>query len=162
SAAMLTTHSRHATTGIIDYEPGRLIEVPGLGPKRTESIAAAWEQQRAIKEVMVFLQSVEVSTSLAVRIYKKYGDAAIGVVKNEPYRLANEVWGIGFKTADAVARAVGIAHDAPERIKAALQYTLSEAGDAGHCFLPAPNLVADTVELLGLEAAPVARALEEL
>lgn len=162
TAERIVAHFGVETLEVIDADPARLIEVPGLGPKRTESIAAAWEEQRAIKEVMVFLQSVDVSTSLAVRVYKKYGDASIGVVKNEPYRLANEVWGIGFKTADAVARAVGIPHDSPERIKAALQYTLSEAGDGGHCFLPAPNLIADTVELLGLGAEPVARALDEL
>ncbi|GAA2125065.1 ATP-dependent RecD-like DNA helicase [Glycomyces algeriensis] len=162
TAAKITAHFGVQTLEVIDADPARLIEVPGLGPKRTKLIAAAWEEQRAIKEVMVFLQSVEVSTSLAVRVYKQYGDAAIGVVKNEPYRLANEVWGIGFRTADSIARAVGIPHDAPERIKAALQYTLSQASDAGHCFLPAPNLVADTVELLGLEPGPVAKALDEL
>lgn len=162
TAAKIVAHFGARTLEVIDADAARLIEVPGLGPKRTKAIAAAWEEQRAIKEVMVFLQSVEVSTSLAVRVYKQYGDAAIGVVKNEPYRLANEVWGIGFRTADSIARAVGIPHDAPERIKAALQYTLSQASDAGHCFLPAPNLVADTVELLGLEPGPVAQALEEL
>ncbi|MDA1362901.1 ATP-dependent RecD-like DNA helicase [Glycomyces luteolus] len=162
TAAKIVAHFGVETLAVIDADAARLIEVPGLGPKRTKAIAAAWEEQRAIKEVMVFLQSVEVSTSLAVRVYKQYGDAAIGVVKNEPYRLANEVWGIGFRTADSIARAVGIPHDAPERIKAALQYTLSQASDAGHCFLPAPNLVADTVELLGLQAGPVARALDEL
>ncbi|MEU5154327.1 ATP-dependent RecD-like DNA helicase [Glycomyces sp. NPDC021274] len=162
TAAKIVAHFGVKTLEVIDADAARLVEVPGLGPKRTKAIAAAWEEQRAIKEVMVFLQSVEVSTSLAVRVYKQYGDAAIGVVKNEPYRLANEVWGIGFRTADSIARAVGIPHDAPERIKAALQYTLSQASDAGHCFLPAPNLVADTVELLGLEPAPVAAALAEL
>ncbi|THV40107.1 SF1B family DNA helicase RecD2 [Glycomyces buryatensis] len=162
TAEKIVAHFGTDTLDVIDSEPERLIEVPSLGPKRTKAIAAAWEEQRAIKEVMVFLQSVDVSTSLAVRIFKKYGDASIGVVKNEPYRLANEVWGIGFKTADSVARAVGIPHDSPERIKAALQYTLSQASDAGHCFLPAPNLVADTVELLELEAALVSAALGEL
>ena len=85
---------------MIEEEPARLVEVPGLGPKRTQLITAAWEEQKAIKEVMVFLQGVGVSTSLAVRIYKQYGDASIGVVRNEPYRLAADVWGIGFKTAD--------------------------------------------------------------
>ncbi|MQM27302.1 SF1B family DNA helicase RecD2 [Glycomyces albidus] len=162
TAAKIVAHFGTDTLDVIDADASRLAEVPGLGPKRTKAIAAAWEEQRAIKEVMVFLQSVDVSTSLAVRVYKQYGDASIGVVKNEPYRLANEVWGIGFKTADAIARAVGIPEDSPERIKAALQYTLSQASDSGHCFLPAPNLVADTVELLGLPAGPVARALAEL
>src|SRR5437588_2845685 len=100
---------------VIEHEPARLIEVPKLGPKRTKLIAEAWEEQKAIKEVMVFLQGVGVSTSLAVRIYKQYTDAAIGVVRTEPYRLASEVWGIGFKTADTIAQAVGILHDSPQR-----------------------------------------------
>src|SRR6185312_12198995 len=99
---------------IIEEQPARLIEVPGLGPKRTKMIATAWEEQKSIKEVMVFLQGVGVSTSLAVRIYKKYGDSSISVVRNEPYRLAADVWGIGFKTADTIARSVGIPHDSPE------------------------------------------------
>ena len=89
----------------------------GLGPKRTKKIADAWEEQKAIKEVMVFLSGVGVSTSLAVRIYKKYADASISVVRNEPFRLASEVWGIGFKTADTIAQAVGIPHDSPQRIQ---------------------------------------------
>jgi exodeoxyribonuclease V alpha subunit len=110
---------------VIESEPARLIEVDGLGPKRTAKIIAAWAEQKAIKEVMVFLQGVGVSTSLAVRIYKKYGDEAISVVRDEPYRLAADVWGIGFKTADTIAAAVGIARDSPERIKAGLAYTLS-------------------------------------
>ena len=122
---------------MIEEEPERLIEVPGLGPKRTAMISAAWEEQKAIKEVMLFLQGVGVSTSLAVRIYKTYRDAAIRVVKNEPYRLASDVWGIGFKTADKIAQSLGIPHDSPERVKAGLQYTLSEASDDGHCYLPA-------------------------
>jgi exodeoxyribonuclease V alpha subunit len=123
---------------VIEDAPGRLVEVDGLGPKRTAMIAHAWAEQKAIKEVMIFLQGVGVSTSLAVRIYKKYGDASSSVVRNEPYRLAADVWGIGFKTADTIAAAVGIARNSPERIKAALAYTLSEAADDGHCYLPAP------------------------
>ena len=105
---------------VIEEEPQRLVEVPGVGPKRTKLVAAAWEEQKAIKEVMVFLQGVRVSTSLAVRIYKKYRDDAISVVRREPYRLAADVWGIGFKTADPIAQAVGIPHDSRERIKAGL------------------------------------------
>src|SRR4051812_7786557 len=132
---------------VIEEEPGRLVEVPNLGPKRTRLITEAWEQQKAIKEVMVFL-GVGVSTSLAVRIYKQYGDASIGVVRAEPYRLAAEVWGIGFRTADAIAAAVGIPHDSPQRIKAGLQFVLSEATGAGHCFLPEPELLAQAVEIL--------------
>ena len=115
-------------------------------------IGRAWEEQKAIKEVMVFLQGVGVSTSLAVRIYKKYGDASISVVRNEPYRLAAEVWGIGFKTADTIAQAVGIPHDSPQRVQAGIQYTLSEAADNGHCYLPEPNLLTDAAQILGVPA----------
>ncbi len=147
---------------IIEAEPGRLVEVGGLGPKRTAMIAAAWAEQKAIKEVMIFLQGVGVSTSLAVRIYKKYGDASVCVVRHEPYRLAADVWGIGFKTADTIAAAVGIAPDSPERIKAGLAYTLSEAADDGHCYLPAPNLVADAAKILDVPSELVALGLDEL
>ncbi len=111
TAERIVEHFGVRTLEVIEADPGRLIEVPGLGPKRTKLIAAAWVEQKAIKEVMVFLQGVEVSTSIAVRIYKKYGDASISVVKNQPYRLAADVWGIGFLTADRIARAVGIPQD---------------------------------------------------
>ena len=147
---------------IIEDSPGRLIEVDGLGPKRTAMITAAWAEQKAIKEVMIFLQGVGVSTSLAVRIYKKYGDASISVVRSEPYRLASDVWGIGFKTADTIAAAVGIARDSPERIKAGLAYTLSEAADDGHCYLPAPNLTGDAAKILDIPAELISPCLDEL
>jgi len=147
---------------VIENSPGRLIEVEGLGPKRTAMITAAWAEQKAIKEVMVFLQGVGVSTSLAVRIYKKYRDDAISVVRDEPYRLAADVWGIGFKTADTIAAAVGIARDSPERIKAGLAYTLSEAADEGHCYLPAPNLLADAAKILDVPADLITPCLDDL
>jgi exodeoxyribonuclease V alpha subunit len=120
---------------VTEDEPGRLVETGGLGPKRTAMITAVWAGQKAIMEVMVFLQGVGTSTSLAVRIYKKYGDAVISVVRDEPYRLAADVWGIGFKTADTITAAVGIARDSPERIKAGLAHTLCEA--AARC--PGPG-----------------------
>jgi exodeoxyribonuclease V alpha subunit len=147
---------------IIDDTPQRLIEVDGLGPKRTAMITAAWAEQKAIKEVMVFLQGVGVSTSLAVRIYKKYGDKSVDVVRAEPYRLASDVWGIGFKTADTIAMSVGIARDSPERIKAGLAYTLSEAADDGHCYLPVPNLIADAAAILEVPAEMIRPCLDEL
>lgn len=150
------------TLEVIEHEPGRLIEVPGLGPKRTKKIAAAWEEQKSIKEVMVFLQGVGVSTSLAVRIYKQYGDGSIGVVRNEPYRLASDVWGIGFLTADRIAQAVGIPHDSPERVKAGLQYALSQSSDQGHCYLPEERLIADGVKLLQVDVGLVIDCLAEL
>jgi exodeoxyribonuclease V alpha subunit len=111
---------------------------------------------------MIFLQGVGVSTSLAVRIYKKYRDASVSVVRHEPYRLAADVWGIGFKTADTIARSVGIAPDSPERIKAGLAYTLSEAADDGHCYLPAPNLITDAAKILDVPADLITPCLDEL
>jgi exodeoxyribonuclease V alpha subunit len=147
---------------IIDDEPGRLIEVPGLGPKRSARIKDAWAEQKAIKEVMIFLQSVGVSTSLAVKIYKKYGDESVETVKQNPYKLASDIWGIGFKTADTIAASVGIAKDSPERIKAGLAYTLSEAADDGHCYLPEPALVTDAAKILAVPAGQIAPLIPDL
>ena len=161
-AERIVEHFGLDTLQIIEDDPDRLVEVPGLGPKRTAKITAAWQEQKAIKEVMVFLQGVGVSTSIAVRIYKKYGDTSIDVVRKEPYRLAADVWGIGFKTADTIAQAVGIPHDSPERVKAGLQYTLSQATDNGHCYLPAPQLVADAVKILEVPAELTTRCLDDL
>ncbi|MFB7448445.1 ATP-dependent RecD-like DNA helicase [Streptomyces sp. NPDC056194] len=161
-ADRITTHFGLDTLDILEESPGRLIEVPGLGPKRTKNITAAWEEQKAIKEVMVFLQGVGVSTSIAVRIYKKYGDASISVVRNQPYRLAADVWGIGFLTADKIAQAVGIPHDSPDRVKAGLQYALSQSSDQGHCFLPEERLISDAVKLLQVDTGLVIECLGEL
>ncbi|MFJ6782444.1 ATP-dependent RecD-like DNA helicase [Streptomyces yangpuensis] len=161
-ADRIVEHFGTDTLDVIEAEPKRLVEVPGLGPKRTKLIGAAWEEQKAIKEVMVFLQGVGVSTSIAVRIYKKYGDASISVVNNQPYRLAADVWGIGFLTADRIAQAVGIPHDSPERVKAGLQYALSQSTDQGHCFLPEEKLIADGVKLLQVDTGLVIECLAEL
>jgi exodeoxyribonuclease V alpha subunit len=158
-AERIVDHFGADTLRVIEEEPGRLVEVPNLGPKRTRLITAAWAEQRAIKEVMVFLQGIGVSTSLAVRIYRQYGDASIGVVRAEPYRLAAEVWGIGFKTADTIAAAVGIPHDSTQRVEAGLQFVLSEATGQGHCFLPETELVARAVDILQVPADLVGHCL---
>jgi exodeoxyribonuclease V alpha subunit len=161
-AERIVDHFGPATLEVIEQAPGRLVEVPGLGPKRTAMITAAWAEQQAIKEVMVFLQGVGVSTSLGVRIYKTYRDEAIEVVRREPYRLAGEVWGIGFKTADQLARSLGIPHDSPQRVKAGLQFALSQATDDGHCYLPETELVTKATELLEVDLGLTGRCLEEL
>ncbi len=150
------------TLRVIEETPGRLREVHGLGPKRAAAIGAAWEQQKAIKDVMVFLQGVGVSTSLAVRIYKTYGDDSVHVVAEDPYRLATDVWGIGFRTADTIARQAGIPHDSPDRVKAGLQFALSEAADAGHCYLPQGGLITEAARLLEVEQSLVGPCLDEL
>lgn len=161
-ADRIVTHFGVDALEVIEHEPQRLIEVPKLGPKRTKLIADAWEEQKAIKEVMVFLQGVGVSTSLAVRIYKQYHDKAIEVVREEPYRLANDVWGIGFRTADLIAKAVGIPHDSPQRVKAGLQFTLSEATNDGNCYLPENELIGDAIKILQVDAGLVIECLAEL
>jgi exodeoxyribonuclease V alpha subunit len=104
------------TLEIIEKTPERLLETPGVGEKRIRMIIEAWETQRAIKEVMLFLQSHGVTTGLATKIYKQYGDGAIGLVRQDPYRLARDIYGIGFLTADKIARSLGLAADSPERV----------------------------------------------
>ncbi len=161
-ADKIVTHFGTDALDVIEHTPERLVEVPKLGPKRTKLIADAWEEQKAIKEVMVFLQGVGVSTSLAVRIYKQYADKAIDVVREEPYRLASDVWGIGFKTADVIAKAVGIPHDSPQRVKAGLQFTLSEATTDGNCYLPEQALIAEAIKILQVDTGLVIDCLAEL
>src|SRR6266508_4035246 len=111
---------------------------------------------------MLFLQGVGVSTSLGVGIYKTYRDEEIDVVRREPYRLSSDVWGVGFKTADQIAQRLGIPHDSPERVKAGVQFALSQASDDGHCYLPEADLLARATELLGVDAELARRCLEEL
>jgi exodeoxyribonuclease V alpha subunit len=161
-AERIVAHFGQDTLRLIEEEPARLVAVPGLGPKRTRMITSAWAEQQAIKEVMVFLQGVGVSTSLAVRIYKRYRDQSIQVVRREPYRLAAEVWGIGFKTADQIAQRLGIPHDSPERVKAGLQFALSQASEDGHCYLPESELVEQATGLLGVDTGLAGRCLQEL
>jgi exodeoxyribonuclease V alpha subunit len=161
-ADKIVTHFGTDALDVIEHTPERLVEVPKLGPKRTKLIADAWEEQKAIKEVMVFLQGVGVSTSLAVRIYKQYADKAVDVVREEPYRLASDVWGIGFKTADVIAKAVGIPHDSPQRVKAGLQFTLSEATTDGNCYLPEQALIAEAIKILQVDTGLVIDCLAEL
>src|SRR5947199_4739444 len=150
------------TFTVIDDDPTRLTEVPGIGPVRAARIAATWAEQRHIREVMAALQGYGVSTSLAVRIYKRFGDQSGRVITKEPYRLAREVWGIGFKTADKIARAVGIAADAPARLQAGVLHVLGAASDEGHTLLPESQLTEQASDLLGVETVPVQEAVAVL
>ncbi len=125
---------------VLDKNPDRLAEVPGIGKSRVASLARAWAEQRAVRDVMVFLQGHGVSPSFAVRIYRKYGADAIRIVSDNPYRLAHDVWGIGFHKADEIARTLGIARDAPTRMQAAVLHVLSEAGERGHVYVPRVEL----------------------
>ncbi|UCG26010.1 MAG: ATP-dependent RecD-like DNA helicase, partial [Chloroflexota bacterium] len=147
---------------VIELETGRLREVPGIGPKRIDGIVKAWEEQRAIKDVMLFLQSHGVSTNLAIKIYKKYGDESLAVVQNTPYRLVKDVYGIGFKTADKIAQSLGLAHDDPGRIEAGIAYTLNRMAEEGHVYVPQEELEPEASEILGLESEKITAVIETL
>ena len=150
------------TLRVIEETPARLREVLGVGAKRVAIITRAWSEQQKIKEVMLFLQSHNVSTGLAVKIYKQYGDDAISVVESDPYRLARDIYGIGFITADKIARELGIAADAPERVAAGVAYVLSQAADEGNVYLPSVELTDRAAELLGVKPGLVQEGIVAL
>ncbi len=150
------------TLNILDQEPDRLREALGVGPKRAASVAQAWEEQMQIRQVMMFLQSHGVSTNLAVKIYKTYGDDALQVVQDDPYQLARDIWGVGFKTADKVAQDLGLPHDAPSRVQAGVAYALSQLADEGHVYVPEEELVTEAVPLLEVEPDLIREAIREL
>jgi exodeoxyribonuclease V alpha subunit len=136
------------TLEIVETQSDRLIEVPGIGKKRVRTIQRAWNEQKAIKEVMLFLQSHGVSTTYAVKIFKQYGDKSIAVVTNNPYQLAADIYGIGFLTADTIARNLGVSPASPFRYRAGITHVLGEAAENGHCFLPQPELLTDAIAKL--------------
>lgn len=147
---------------IIERQPDRLREVPGIGPGRYGAIAAAWQEQKAIKEVMLFLAEHGVSTALAVRIYKHYGDDAIRVIRDDPYRLARDVTGIGFKSADRIAGRMGIPPTSPERAMAGLLHVLWEASEEGHVYLPEDALLQRGAAILDRPADALRPAVDAL
>lgn len=144
---------------IIEADPQRLTEVEGIGPKRVAMIRQAWEQQREIRTVMQFLLGHGVSTTYAVKIFKQYGAGAIKVMEENPYRLASDIFGIGFITADRIAAKLGIAADAPMRIQAGTLYVLHQLADEGHVYYPFEDLVKRSAELLEVEPVAVGTAL---
>ncbi len=148
-----------AVFDVIEQEPGRLREVEGIGPKRAERIAAGWAEQKVVREIMLFLHAHGVGTSRAVRIYKTYGSEAVAIISENPYRLARDIRGIGFKTADQIAAKVGIAKDAMVRVRAGVSYALAEAMDEGHCGLPEDDLLRTGAELLEVSADRLTAAL---
>ncbi|RCJ42732.1 exodeoxyribonuclease V subunit alpha [Nostoc minutum NIES-26] len=152
TAKRIVAHFGLETLEIIENQIERLIEVQGIAKKRINFIKNAWETQKAIKEVMVFLQGHGVSTTYAVKIYKQYGDKAIAKVTENPYQLAADIYGIGFLTADKIARNVGIASDSQFRYCAGLIHALSEAAEDGHCYLPEPELIESAIKLLTTES----------
>ncbi|MCJ7737166.1 MAG: helix-hairpin-helix domain-containing protein, partial [Anaerolineae bacterium] len=143
------------TLSVLDEAPERLSETLGVGAKRSAAIASAWQEQQQIREVMLFLQSHGVTTGLAVKIYKAYGDEALQVVQDNPYRLARDIWGVGFKTADKIAQDLGLPLDAPSRVQAGVAYTLSQLADEGHVYVPEDHLIREGQQLLGVSAEQI-------
>lgn len=155
TAKRIVAHFNLETLDIIETKIDRLIEVPGIGRKRVKMIQSAWNEQKSIKEVMVFLQGHGVSTTYAVKIYKKYGEKSITTVSENPYQLAIDIYGIGFLTADRIARNVGVSPWSKYRYKSGLLHILGEAAEDGHCFLPQPELLKKATELLAINGQEI-------
>ncbi len=150
------------TLDIIDETPHRLLEVPGIGDKRVEKIISCWDLQKSIRSVMIFLRSHQVSPAYAQKIYKTYGDKSIEKVQSNPYALAKEIFGIGFKTADKIANSLGIPLDSPIRIKAAIEHMLWEVSNEGHVCYPKADILQEIATLLNLSSSKVEDAIKEL
>ena len=150
------------TLNVIEEDPDRLLEVPGIGSVRVERIKKSWDDQKEIKNIMLFLQSHDVSTSHATKIYKTYGNESIRVVQENPYRLADEIWGIGFLTADTIAAKMGFGHEQYSRLRSGLLYTLNSLAEDGHCFATREQLVKAGTEMLDVEEKPAQDALEAM
>jgi len=146
---------------VIEQSPARLREIEGIGEVRAKKITSGWADQKIIREIMVFLHAHGVSTSRAVRIFKTYGQDAIAVVRENPYRLASDIRGIGFLSADTIAQKIGIAKDSPLRAQAGVSYALAEASSEGHCGLPHQDLVALAIKLLEIPAPIIEEAIAQ-
>ena len=145
---------------IIEEKPERLMELEGIGKKRREKITSAWSEQKVIREIMVFLQSHGVGTARAVRIYKTYGDQSVEKVRENPYRLALDIHGIGFKTADQLAQQLGIARDSLIRAQAGVRHVLQELAGDGHCAWPFQSLIVDSIKLLEIPENTIREAIQ--
>ncbi len=153
TAKKIVNHFQRDTLDVFENHIEMLTEVPGIAKKKLESISEAWQEHRMVREVMMFLQGHGISTLFAVRIYKKYGDHAIEMVTENPYRLANDFYGIGFFSADNVALSIGLAHDSVQRIMAAIKHILAASREQGHCYLTAIQIIEEVKNLLNFDPA---------
>ncbi len=150
------------TLDIIEHQPERLSEVSGIGAHRASQIRLAWQQQKGVREVLIFLQGHGVSLGQAIKIHRQYGQRALSVIRANPYKLAEDIFGFGFQTADRIAARLGVARDAPDRLAAGLGHALTQAESQGHLYLPEEQLIRRASELLEQPADLVGRALERL
>ena len=161
-AGRIVDRFEKSTLDIIENDIQQLAEVAGIGKKRIAMIAEAWDAQREIRDVMLFLQSHDVSSGYATKIFKQYGNRSIAVVKQNPYRLAADIFGIGFVTADRIAAKMGIAKDAGMRVEAGILYVLHQLADEGNVYFPYEPLISKSCQILEVERKPVSKALGQL
>ena len=150
------------TLDIIEENPDSLIEVPGIGRLRVERIKESWAEQKEIKNIMLFLQSHDVSTAHATKIYKTYGNQSIAIVKENPYRLADDIWGIGFRTADIIAGKMGFGEERFARLRSGIMYALNQLADEGHCYGTREQVLTAAGELLKVDEALLVMTLDEM
>ncbi len=150
------------TLDVIEERPDELLQVEGIGKVRVNRIKSSWQEQKEIKNIMLFLQSHEVSTSHATKIFKTYGSDSIAIVKENPYRLADDIWGIGFKTADSIAEKMGIDKKRFVRLRSGIFYSLNKLAEDGHCYAVREQLIERAKELLGVEDAELEVTLDEM
>ena len=150
------------TLAVIEAEPDRLLEVPGIGRTRVERIKQSWQEQKEVKNIMLFLQSHNVSTAHATKIYKTYGDKSLDVVRENPYKLADDIWGIGFRTADTIAEKLGFERDRFVRLRSGILYTLNQLSNEGHCYATREMLLKTGAELLETDEEKLDKALDEM
>ncbi|MBO5516852.1 MAG: ATP-dependent RecD-like DNA helicase [Firmicutes bacterium] len=150
------------TLNVIEEDPDRLLDVVGIGKVRVERIKKSWQEQKEIKNIMLFLQSHDVSTSHATKIYKTYGNDSIKIVQENPYRLADDIWGIGFKTADTIAEKMGFDHEKYVRLRSGILYTLNKLSEDGHCYATREMLLKTGGELLSVEENVLSMTLDEM
>ena len=162
TAKKIVEHFGKDTIEIIDSNPKRLREIKDIGPKRARQILIAWEEQKQAREIMLFLHSYGVSTNLATKIIRQYGDEAITVVRKDPYKLARDIFGVGFKTADKIAQSLGLPNEHPTRLEAGIVHLLNEAIGDGHVFLPQLELISKAKELLAVGADGLESAITRL
>ncbi len=163
TARKIVRHFGKETLDVFEHDIGRLTEVPGIAHKKLSAISSAWAEHRSVREVMMFLQLHGISTLFAVRIYKKYGDDAIALVRENPYRLATDFYGIGFFSADKIALSLGFADNSPLRIRAAVRHVLSAGREQGHCYLTADQIHAGVHDLLHFNPGDnIDKLLEEM
>lgn len=150
------------TLDVIEETPDELLKVSGIGKVRVDRIKTSWQEQKEIKNIMLFLQSHEVSTSHATKIFKTYGSESIAIVKENPYRLADDIWGIGFKTADSIAQKMGIDKGKFVRLRSGIFYTLNKLAETGHCYTTREQLTGRAKELLEVEEPELEITLDEM